>query len=264
MTASTTCSVAANSYGEKPALTLLQQLTQSLKDWETSGSPKVGLENQDRLYLENLIRPIAMEYDAAPPCDLSPPPGLPVICDDVASSALMDYHACRMPLTPDTAKVTRLCWTIDKAKAMLASGDRIKISPPMDVPLGVGKAHAKFKLMLKPQISSEGKGGASFKRAKGKCYIELKCEGGQDIMRNTQFSFWVGDQAPRGPVEQNFSNDVVGRLPREFELWDLKPSLGHLPRDPEVWGLKAYLPEGCLVLGVEIRVLPSMEAAPCA
>lgn len=265
MTVATTSSVATTSPKEKPALSpLLTQLTQSLREWETYGSPKAGIEEHCKLHWESFLQPI----NTANPTDLCPtPPGLPPVHDNVTSSPLTDGDAAKpseTPLSPGLAEVTRLCWTIDKAKVMLASGDQIRISPLMEVPLGAGKEPAKFKLMLKPQITSQEKGGASFKRAKGKCFIELKCEEGRDVIGNTQFSFWVGDQAPRGPIEHNFGSDVVGRLPKELELWDLKPSLGQLPRDPEAWGLKTCIPEGCLVLGIEFRVLPANDAAPCA
>lgn len=230
MTVATTSSVAASSSEEKPVLSpVLLQLTQSLREWETPVTSKTGIEEPDRLHLENLIRPFTVDVPA--------PPGLP--------------------------KVTRLCWTIDKAKSILASGDGIKLSTSMQVPLGEGKAPAKFKFMLKPQMHSEGRGGASFKRSKGKGFIELKCEEGQDVIGNTRLYFWVGDQLPRGPVEHNFSSDVVGRLPRDIHLWDLKTSVGQKPSNPEAWDPNMSVQEGCLVLGVEIWVASADEVAPC-
>jgi len=117
----------------------------------------------------------------------------------------------------------------------------------MQVNLGAGRTPAKFKLMLKPKMSSEGRGGASFKKAKGKCFLELKCEEGQDVIGKTHFCIWVGDQPPRGPVQHNFSEDVVGRLPRDNEIWDLKK-----------------VPEGSLVFGVDIWVFSEHRPAPCA
>merc|ERR1719161_639193 len=166
--------------------------------------------------------------------------------------ALVQHPSLSPP--PGLAEVKRLCWTIDKAGEMLKSKDQVRISPSMDVPLGEGERSAKFKLMLRPKINSECRGGACFRGAKGQCYIEIKCEEGQDIIGNTQFSFWVGEQKPRGPIEHNFSSDVVGRLPKDMELWDVKKSIGQMPRDPELWDLKASVPEGCLVVGVEILV----------
>lgn len=204
----------------------LLELTESLRQWEVSA------KDTSKLSLQNVTWGISAEPAYVQPSRLSPPPGL--------------------------AEVKRLCWTIDKAKVMLEKTDHIRISPSMDVPIGEGQA--KFKLMLRPKAISEGRGGACFRRAKGQCYIELKCEEGQDVIGNTQFSFWVGEQSPRGPIEHNFSSDAVGRLPKDAELWDVKKSIGQMPRDPELWDLKASVPEGCLVVGVEILVLNTNEA----
>jgi hypothetical protein len=206
----------------------LLELTQSLGQWEVPVSAKDAREEPFMLPLQSIAWGISAEPAYVPPSRVSPPPGL--------------------------AEVKRLCWTIDKAKVMLASSDHIRISPSMDVPIGEGQAPAKFKMMLRPKIISECRGGACFRRSKGQCYIELKCEEGQDVIGNTQFSFWVGEQSPRGPIEHNFSSDAVGRLPKDVELWDVKKSIGQMPRDPELWDLKASVPDGCLVVGVEILV----------
>lgn len=220
---------------EKPVLSpQLLELTKSLRQWEVpvmskDVSAEVEDEKRYRPSLESLLHSITIEHPVqvqAP--KLSPPPGL--------------------------VEVRRLCWTIEKAKVMLASSDHSRISPSMEVPLCEGWAPAKFKLMLRPKMSSECRGGACFRRSKGQCFIELKCEQGQDVIGNTKFSFWIGDQPPRGPIEHNFNSDAVGRLPKDLELWDVKKSLGKVPSDPEIWDVKTPVPEGCLVLGVEILV----------
>lgn len=221
---------------EKPLLSpQLLELTQSLRQWEvpvTYGDlpARVEVEERYRPSLESIMQSVTVEHLVPKQAlNFSPPPGL--------------------------TEVRRLCWTIEKAKVMLASSDHVRISPSMAVPLGEGRAPAKFKLMLRPKMSSECRGGACFKRAKGRCFIELKCEEGQDVIGNIQFSCWIGDQPPRGPIEHNFSRDAVGRLPKDVELWDVKKSLGQVPKDPEVWNVNTPIPEGCLVLGVEILVL---------
>jgi hypothetical protein len=208
----------------KPVLSpQLLELTQSLRQWEVpvySGtSPKCGSAGSYRPSLQSVLCNIPVEPASVEHPILSPPPGL--------------------------AEVRRLSWTIEKAGDMLKSKDQVRISPSIDVPLGEGQS-AKFKLMLRPKISSECRGGACFRGAKGQCYVEIKCEEGQDVIGNTQFSFWVGEQKLRGPIEHNFSSDVVARLPKEIELWNVKESIGQTPR---------------LVVGAEILVFTANPAA---
>lgn len=214
---------------EKPVLSpQLVLLTQSLREWK------------------------------APVCSI--PPVVPQV--PVRHGFGEERHPVR-----DAHQVTRLSWTIEKANILLKSGDHIKISPSMEVSLGEGYAPAKFKLMMKPktsisdrQLGSGGRGGDCFRKAKGDCYIELKCEEGQDVIGKTQFSIWVGNEPARGPVEHNFSNEIVGRLSRDYNnMWDMKSLLGQVPANPEIWDLKTPIAEGCLVLGVEISVLSKSE-----
>jgi len=214
----------------KPALSpQLLELTQSLRQWEVpvySGtSPKCGSALNYRPSLQSVLcnTPASLhhlELASVQHPSLSPPPGL--------------------------AEVRRICWTIEKPAEMLNSKDQVRISPLMDVPLGEGQGSANFKLMLRPRVSCEGRGGACFRRSKGQCYIEIKCEEGQDVIGNTQFSFWVGEQRPRGPIEHNFSSDAVGRLPKDIELWNVKESMGQKPQ---------------LVVGVDILVFTAHQAA---
>lgn len=250
MTLSVTAAENTSFFGEKSVLSpQLMLLTHSLRKWEapvcSDVSAKSGAEERYRLSVESVIggpvrSPLGarnLQYPAVNPSGLFPQPG--------------------------SAEVTRLTWTIDKATTMLSSGDHIRISPAMEVSLGAGQAPAKFKLMLKPKVTPtyRGKGGACFRKAKGQCFIELKCEEGQDVIGDTQFSLWVGDRSPRGPVEHNFSNATVGRLPKDLELWDMKNLLGQAPQSPDQWDLKMPVAEGCLVLGIEISVLKNK---PCA
>jgi len=200
----------------------------------------------------------ASEHDALEPRKVSLPPWFWLY----SSPAVGEASVTMMP--PGLGESRRFSWTIDKAKVMLGSTDSGKISPLMELPLRAGQGPAKFKLMLKPQISSEGRRGTSFQKAKGKCFIELKCEEGHDAIGQTRFSIWVGDQPPRGPVQHNFSSDVVARLPISNEIWDLKPLLGKMPSNPMLWNSKSSMSEGCLVLGVEIEVFTGYHTASCA
>merc|ERR1719217_299846 len=68
----------------------------------------------------------------------------------------------------------RINWTLSAFK--LQSGDRSVVSPPFELSFGGQYSATNFKLMLFPQVSSEGKGGSTFRKSKGKGFILLKCE----------------------------------------------------------------------------------------
>merc|ERR1712196_680916 len=106
-------------------------------------------------------------------------------------------------------------------------------------------------------------GGASFKRAKGKCFVELKCEEGQDALGTTHICIWVGEQPRRGPVLHKFSEDAVARLPKDIEMWDVKKSLDQMPLDP-VWAATVSMCASCLFVGVELWRLHETHNAPAA
>jgi len=68
----------------------------------------------------------------------------------------------------------RINWTVDARK--LRGNDKQAVSPPFELSFGPGHPSVTFKMMIYPKVSSENKGGASFKKAKGKGSIQLKCE----------------------------------------------------------------------------------------
>lgn len=80
-----------------------------------------------------------------------------------------------------------------------------------------------FRLMVKAKAIGEGKGQASFRKAKGRGYIELKCEASSSVcvppMRFC-LSLASGGQTrpPCGPVSHAFADTPVCSLP-EF-VWD--------------------------------------------
>jgi hypothetical protein len=67
--------------------------------------------------------------------------------------------------------VTRIEWTVDARK--IKGTDKVIVSPPFEVP---SLSSAVFKMMITPKFVMEGKGGASFKKSKGKGTVQLKCE----------------------------------------------------------------------------------------
>jgi len=118
----------------------------------------------------------------------------------------------------------RIHWTVPAQK--LRTADRSAISPPFELSCGNGSSDIKFKLMLFPKVTSDAKGGSSFKKAKGKGFMQLKCEADLDKKAGTLlFRLYVGSQEPRGPVTHDFSQSAVKGLPQDLETWDLTRSI---------------------------------------
>lgn len=70
--------------------------------------------------------------------------------------------------------VQRWWWFVAANK--LQSSCRTVVSPNLTIYLGPACPRASFKLMLQAAVSSDRKGGASFSKAAGRGYVELKCE----------------------------------------------------------------------------------------
>ena len=81
-----------------------------------------------------------------------------------------------------------------------------------------------FKILLYPNPTSEAKGGASFKRANGKGYMQLKCEADPKDCFGVTFRFFVGGkEKPRGPVTHDFrTSGAIAALPSGTATWSLK------------------------------------------
>jgi hypothetical protein len=108
----------------------------------------------------------------------------------------------------------------------LQSGDKNAVSPHFELSFGGHHSSAKFKLMLFPSVSTEGKGGSSFRKSQGKGFIQLKCEADlQDTAGTLKFRLFVGNQPPRGPVTHDFSHSAVKGLSKDIETWDLEKSV---------------------------------------
>lgn len=131
----------------------------------------------------------------------------------------------------------RVNWTVSALK--LKSADKNAVSPPFELSFGSEKyKNTKFKLMLFPKVNSEGRGGSSFKKSKGKGFIQLKCEADlhEEVCGTLRFRLFVSNQAPRGPVTHDFSDSAVKGLPKDLEVWDLDKAVTN----------------GCFTVGAEI------------
>jgi len=115
-------------------------------------------------------------------------------------------------------------WFVDARK--LRGNDKQAVSPPFELPLGLhGAARAVFKLMIYAKSTTDRKGGACFKKARGRGTIQLKCQG--DVLEasgDASFRIAIGSgvraQPPRGPIAHNFASNAVRGLEEEEEEWD--------------------------------------------
>merc|ERR1711988_963068 len=123
--------------------------------------------------------------------------------------------------------VHHVSWQVDAKK--LESQDKQAVSPQfiIDLPeLGP----QPFKIALYPKIVNDGKRGASFKKAKGKGRVLLKCEA-QLPRDSPELGFRIGIgrgdklQVPRGPVAHNFSEQSMCGLQKADEEWDFNAAV---------------------------------------
>ncbi|CAK0881222.1 unnamed protein product [Prorocentrum cordatum] len=114
-------------------------------------------------------------------------------------------------------------WTVH-AKTLTAN-DKDIVSQPFELNVGV-EGPVNFKLGLYPRVSSDARGGASFRRAKGKGRVTLMCTDPR-TQTKLQFRIAVGSessegQQPRGPVTHDFFEKRVAELPTGSDEWDFK------------------------------------------
>jgi hypothetical protein len=147
----------------------------------------------------------------------------------------------------------RIFWTVDAKK--LKVKDKVAVSPPFELD---EKVPGTFRMMLYPKIVSDRKGGASFKKAKGKGSVHIKCESPEGEVHDgvVALRIWVASNAeesdecgtavapvrhvqksaeqeddtaededeandqPRGPVLHNFAEGGICGLPKDEEEWN--------------------------------------------
>jgi len=114
----------------------------------------------------------------------------------------------------------RIQWHVDARK--LRGNDKQAVSPPFE--LSFGNQLVTFKMMLYPKVVSDAKGGASFKKAKGTGFVQLKCEAelSEDVAQ-VKFRIGIGNGSlaeRRGPISHNFSQSAVCGLPKDQEEFD--------------------------------------------
>lgn len=112
-------------------------------------------------------------------------------------------------------------WAVPACK--LKSSDKQAVSPPFE--LSLGSRHVLFRVILYPKVITDGKGGSCFKKARGKGYMQLKCEAELDEMPgDVVFYAWLGEDdmklPVRGPMQHSFAQSAVCGLQKEREEWD--------------------------------------------
>lgn len=124
-------------------------------------------------------------------------------------------------------------WTISAKK--LNGSDQSSVSPVMLLPSGRDQQLLPFKMILyaKPSSCDNGRGGASFRKAKGRGMIKLKSEAtsslGEDHTLPPALTFWLSAgtgrapdalSSPRGPVTHDFAKAATGGLNTDQEAWE--------------------------------------------
>merc|ERR1719213_413452 len=90
----------------------------------------------------------------------------------------------------------RIEWKVPAKE--LQSTNKNAVSPLFDLP---GHPLVKVKMLLSPPVSCESRGGASFKKSKGRdLKLELKCEEGQEVAGSVNFSLYIAMQP--GPAQR--------------------------------------------------------------
>lgn len=136
------------------------------------------------------------------------------------------------PLAPGAVECTasanggqRIRWCVDGHK--LESHAEKLISPEFE--LKVGRETQPFRLMV---LATEtgGRHGSGFKKAKGRCFLEMKCLGSLEGALITSMLVTAGTgsrkQKGREVVKHSFAEKNCCSLPKgQDPVWDLKASL---------------------------------------
>lgn len=161
----------------------------------------------------------------ASPAEVGPAEGVEdevpgVEWDDVGASQPLE----KVPLTlvSELSEDGRLRfrWTVDGKK--LRGKDRVTVSPQFQVPLG---KDTPFRMMIVPKAMGDSKGGGSFRKAKGKGSVQLKCEAELHDEATSSLSFQVAigdgrsEQAKQcAPCTHNFAQNGVCACKDEWEF----------------------------------------------
>eukprot|EP00927_Polykrikos_kofoidii_P036918 TRINITY_DN31121_c0_g1_i1.p1 TRINITY_DN31121_c0_g1~~TRINITY_DN31121_c0_g1_i1.p1 ORF type:complete len:565 (-),score=95.21 TRINITY_DN31121_c0_g1_i1:60-1754(-) len=124
---------------------------------------------------------------------------------------------------------TVVCWNVNGRK-FTSNNTHAQVSPTFEVTLGKSFPSVPFKIMIRPKVISERKGGASFRTSKGRGSVELVCEKSlPDTVPDVEFWVSIGagksTQGPRGPISHNFAESAVSRFPRDQAEWEFRKAV---------------------------------------
>jgi len=123
----------------------------------------------------------------------------------------------------------RLEWVVS-ARKLGSTDTHPHVSPAFELSFGEVCPNASFKMMIYPLVVSDKKGGASFKKAQGRGYVELACEEAlPEAVPAVRFRIAIGSgdrmSTARGPIEHNFAEKAVCGLPKKQALWDFNSAV---------------------------------------
>lgn len=195
-----------------------------------------------------ILLPVAASWDSVADCTAkrdgltdSPTGKFPM-------SSLEQPRTKRNVGAPQQAQLMRIEWRVPAKE--LQSMNRQVVSRLFELP-----GPMQVKMILSPPVSCESRGGASFKKCKGKdLKLELKCEEGQETVGSLKLSFFMGIQ--HGSVENRASDDKRGPFVHDFS----DCSVAGLPKDVPGWSfdLKTLTREHQVVCGVEFSEVLSL------
>jgi len=159
---------------------------------------------------------------------ISPPCAPPMLVRAKSSPAAAAATMTKTVLDAEGGTL-RVVWTVDARK--LKVKDKVVVSPSFD--LQELSLLGTFRMMMYPTQVSERKGGASFRKAKGKGSVHVKCESSLGEVHDKALALRISvhspqqeddnaqqDTPPRGLVSHNFADSGICSLPKDQAEWD--------------------------------------------
>eukprot|EP00929_Paragymnodinium_shiwhaense_P009774 TRINITY_DN114094_c0_g1_i1.p1 TRINITY_DN114094_c0_g1~~TRINITY_DN114094_c0_g1_i1.p1 ORF type:complete len:428 (+),score=120.12 TRINITY_DN114094_c0_g1_i1:63-1346(+) len=151
-----------------------------------------------------------------------------------------------LDVTTISPGANRVDWTVCATK-LASTNTHPVVSPGFELSFGDAFSAVRFKMLLQPKAVNESKGGRSFKKSKGRGYVELVCEESlADDFPAANFKISVGNDArmqpSRGPVRHLFAEKAVAALSHDDAEWCFKSSVDKTA--------------GTFIIRVEVDVVP--------
>eukprot|EP00403_Amphidinium_massartii_P030373 CAMPEP_0178405618 /NCGR_PEP_ID=MMETSP0689_2-20121128/18492_1 /TAXON_ID=160604 /ORGANISM="Amphidinium massartii, Strain CS-259" /LENGTH=562 /DNA_ID=CAMNT_0020026639 /DNA_START=15 /DNA_END=1703 /DNA_ORIENTATION=+ len=170
-----------------------------------------------------------------PGLQLPPQPPEPRITDFISSNPGILVERPASSALQGSAPSQGVLWKVDGKK--LTQNNKQAVSPDFRMTFcdGQSRKEVVFKLILYPRASVNGnmRGGGSFKKTRGRGYVQLKCDSVLTDAAQANVSFSIGIGPPtvesahdmRGPVHHNFAQSAVCGLEKMEEDWDFQAAV---------------------------------------